>query len=307
MAAYLFFIAGLACAAGGGELFVRGAIGLGNFARVAPALIAATIGAFATSSPELVVAVIAALEGVPQISLGNALGGNIVNFGLILAVALLFAPISIMRAQMRRDYAFALLAPLLLGALLVDGQLSRLDCALLLACFALWLGLSIGEARRQRSARSAEDASAPPLLKPALETGAGIVLLLLAGHLIVDSAQTIARAYNVSEFIIGVTLIAIGTSTPELATLLVSRLRGRHDIGLGAILGSCSVNGLLIIGVAGAITPYETDFRTVLPALLVGMAMLFLAWPGRANVLGRGRGLALMLAYLIHLALSATR
>ena len=149
---YLALILGVGCAGIGGELFVRGAVGLAFWARISPGIIGATVVAFATSSPELSVSINAALAGKPQIGLGDALGSNVVNVALILALALLISGIQSPRDSIKRDFPVALLIPIITGVLFLDGELSRLDGLLMLGMFIAWLVAAVIEARKQRSA-----------------------------------------------------------------------------------------------------------------------------------------------------------
>lgn len=301
MSVYLALLLGLVAAAAGGEVFVKGTVGMARAARISPGIIAATVAAFATSSPELTVAISSALAGAPEISLGDALGSNIVNVALILAAALLIAPMQAPRSAIRRDFPVALSLPVILGVLLIDGRLSRLDGLLLLISFVAWLVAVILEVRSQRSA-------APEVLgelKPhraVIEGIVGLALLIAAGKLIVYGATGIAQTYGLSEFVIGATIVAIGTSVPELATAIVSRVRGHDEVGLGTILGSNVFNGLFIVGVASVITPINVPFRSAAPALILGLAALAFAYPPRHGSIDRWRGgilLGLYAAYLL--------
>ncbi len=153
MSNQLALLLGLVCAGLGGELFVSGTVGLARAARISPGIIAATVAAFATSSPELTVAITSAWNGTPEISLGDVLGSNVVNIALILASALLIAPIAVPRGSIRRDFPVALLVPVLLGVFLIDGQLSRIEGAMLLVGFLAWLIAVSHEARRRALCR----------------------------------------------------------------------------------------------------------------------------------------------------------
>jgi Ca2+/H+ antiporter len=152
MANYLLFLLGVIAAGAGGELFVRGAVGLAHWARIPAGIIGATVAAFATSSPECAVAVSAALAGTPGIALGDALGSNIVNVALILGLVVLLADLQVPRDSLKRDFPVAMLTPCLLAVLALDGVLSRVDGCMLLGVFVTWLIATVLEARRQRSA-----------------------------------------------------------------------------------------------------------------------------------------------------------
>lgn len=296
--AYLILAAGLVCAAVGGELFVRGAVGLARAVRVSPGIIAATVAAFATSSPELTVAINAALAGAPEISFGDALGSNVVNVGLVLALALLIAPITARPSSIRRDFPVALLAPVVLAILLVDNRLSRLDGALLLAAFVAWLVAVTREAAGERSAAAAVLGESKPL-RAVVESVIGLALLVAAGKLIVEGATEIARSFGLSEFAIGATVVAIGTSVPELATAIIARLRGHDEVGLGTVLGSNIFNGLMIVGTTAAITPISVPLLQAAPALVLGAATVALSYPRRSGIVGRWRGGMLLAVYVV--------
>lgn len=301
LSSFVALALGVLCAGIGGELFVRGAVGLARWARISPGIIGATVAAFATSSPELAVSVNAALAGTPQIALGDALGSNVVNVALILALGLVISGIRSPRDTLRRDFPVALLAPVIAGILLFDGVLSRGDGFVLLAVFLWWVVAAINEARRQRSAAGAvlgEYRHWLALVYCAL----GLAFLAAAGNYIVTGGRGIATAFGVDEFVIGATLVALGTSAPELATVLIAKLRGHDEVGLGTILGSNIFNGLFIIAVAAVISPIAMHWREVAVALTCGLLAVVCTWPGRDGYIGRRRGVLLLIIYGLYLA-----
>jgi len=297
MNAYLSLLLGVTCAGIGGEFFVRGLVGLAQWARVSAGIIATTVAAFATSSPELSVAIGSALSGKPEISLGDALGSNVVNIALILALALCISAIKSPRASIRRDFPVALLVPIAVGALGFDGRLSRADGVALLAFFFAWLSVVVHAARRERSV-------APAVLgetrhgRAIAQSAVGLAFLVGSGHFIVQGARGIAVAFGVPEFVIGATVVAVGTSVPELATTLISKLRGHDEIGLGTVLGSNVFNGLFIIGTAAAICPIRVAPREVGWTLGFGVITTVMTFPQRDSLIPRWRGLALLALYL---------
>jgi len=296
----LALILGIACAGAGGELFVRGIVGVARVARVPPGIVAVTLAAFATSSPELTVAINAALAHTPEISLGDALGSNVVNVALILGLTAVMAAIHTPRDSVRRDFPAALLVPLLLATLAYDGTLSRADGVALLVTFALWLTLTVIEAWRRRSAAEAVLGGTRPWLAFA-QCAVGLGLLVVAGRFIVFGAQGIAAVFALDAFVVGATLVAIGTSVPELATALIARLRGHDEVGLHTILGSNIFNGLFIIGVAATISPIRVSWNEVAVSLLFGLVTVAIVFPGRGGTIGRGRGLLLLALYVGYL------
>ena len=297
---YLALLLGVICAGAGGELFVRGAVGLAHWARISPGIIGATVVAFATSSPELSVSISAAAAGDPQIALGDALGANVLNIALILGVATTITAMHCPRDSLRRDFPAALLIPVITGVLFLDGELSRIDGALLLCLFCAWLAANIHAARRQRSA--AETVLGEHRVgKATAYCGAGLAFLVIAGKLIVSSATAIAIAFGIDEFIIGATIVAIGTTVPELATTVIAKLRGHDEIGLGTVLGSTVFNGTFVVGIAALIHPISVVWREVAVALVFGAVALALTYPTRGNRIERTRGLMLLALYAAYL------
>jgi cation:H+ antiporter len=299
---YLAMILGIACAGIGGELFVRGAVGLGYWARISPGIIGATIAAFATSSPELSVAINSALAGKPQISLGDVLGSNVVNVALILALALIISEVRSPRDIVKRDFPAALLVPVITALLCLDGVLSRLDGLIMLCLFTAWLAAAVLEARKQRKTAEKKLGKHRGWLA-IVQCMAGLTVLVAAGNLIVSGAKGIAIAYGIQEFIIGATIVAVGTSVPELATTIISKLRGYDEIGLGTILGSNIFNGLFIVAIAAIICPITVGWQEVIVALACGLIALVLCYPTRAGLISRRRGFMLLALYAAYLAL----
>ncbi len=297
---YLALTLGVVCAGLGGELFVRGAVGLAHWARISPGIIGATVAAFATSSPELSVSINAAMAGQPQIALGDALGSNVVNVALILALALVISGIQSPRDSVKRDFPVALLIPVVTGLLFLDGQLSRLDGFLMLGMFLVWLAAAAIEARKQRSAAEQILGERRGWLI-VLSCVAGLAFLIAAGDLIVAGARGIAVSFGIDEFVIGATIVAVGTSVPELATTVVAKLRGHDEIGLGTILGSNIFNGIFITAIAAIIHPITVPWREVAVTLAFGLVALAFTYPTRQGYIERRRGVLLLVLYAVYL------
>jgi cation:H+ antiporter len=297
---YVVLVAGVVAAAIGGELFVRGSVGLALWARISPGIVGASVAAFATSSPELSVSISAASAGSPQLSLGDVLGSNVVNVALILGLALSMSGIRSPRSSVRRDFPVALLVPVVTGVLMLDGVLSRADGFLLLGIFLLWLGATVAEARRERGA-SAQVLGESRILRAAVSCALGLVLLFLAGYLIVRGARGVAAAFGIDAFLVGATIVAVGTSVPELATTLVSKLRGHDEVGLGTILGSNIFNGLLVVAVAAIICPIGVRWQEVGVALVFGVVAVATTYPTGTGLIERRRGFILLVLYAAYL------
>lgn len=296
-------LGGVLLAGLGGELFLRGVLGFARWIRIPAAIAAATLGAFATSSPELFVSTIAAARGEPAIGLGDATGSNVVNIALILAVALLIKPLATPRSVIRLDFGAALAASGALALMALDGVISRIDGVLLLAGFAAWMTVHVRNARRQRSEPEAGVAARP--LRILIDSAGGMALLILAGTLVVSGATTIAESFGISPYLIGATLVALGTSMPELATTLVAVFRGHDDVGVSTLLGSNVFNALGIVGLAATITPIAIHGAALWIALGAGALAVLGTWPGARESLGRGRGLLLILLYALTLSMLA--
>lgn len=295
------FLAGLLVAAVGGNLFLRGVVDLARWLRVPPGLIGVTVAAFATSSPELAVSITAAGHDQPEIGVGDALGSNVVNAGLVLGLALLSAPLKVAAPDVRRDRVAALAAPLVTAAFLLDGELSRAEGGALLMGFSGWLVAVIRGARRHRQAQLVEEAVQPAPMAFALL--GGVAALLGAGQLAVAGARGIGDALGLSAFVTGASLVAVGTSIPELVTTVIAARRGHDDVSVGTILGSNLFNGLLIAGVSGVIHPARLAWREAAVSLAFGVLTTLLMTPGADGALSHRRGGALVLAYAVYLAL----
>ncbi len=301
----LALLAAIPLAAAGGEAFLKGVLGIATWLRLPKLLVATTLAAFATSSPELTVSSLAALASKPEIGLGDALGSNVVNIGLILGLALLFGPLSARFGDIKHDFLLALAVPVLTLILALDGTLSRGDGALLLALFTFWIAMAARQALAHRRATATEEPSADSPLRAWLFAAAGLACLILAGRLFVTGASGIALTLGVHAYVIGATVVAIGTSLPELVTTLLARLRGHDDVGLGTLLGSNLYNGLAIVGVAAAIHPIQAPVGEIATALVFGMLGVLLILP-RAGVIPRWRGGVLLVAYAAFVAATLT-
>ena len=291
----LALLVAIPLAAAGGDAFLKGVLGISVWLRLPNMLVATTLAAFATSSPELTVSSLAAWAGKPEIGLGDALGSNVVNIGLVLGLALLFGSLSARFGEIKGNFLLALAVPVLTLSLARDGTLSRGEGGLLLTLFTVWIFMQARQALAHRRA-TADQATTGSPLRAWLYAAVGLVCLVLAGKLFVTGASGIALALGVHAYVIGATVVAIGTSLPELVTTLLARWRGHDDVGLGTLLGSNLFNGLAIVGVAAAIHPIQAPVGEITAALGFGALTVLLILP-RAGVIQRWRGGVLLLAY----------
>ncbi|MDP2882664.1 MAG: sodium:calcium antiporter [Azonexus sp.] len=295
----MYLLGAVLLAAAGGEAFLKAILGAAAHLRVPRALAATTLAAFATSSPELTVSTVAALSGNPEIGLGNALGSNVVNIAFIFGLALLFGAIRSARKDFGRDFLLALTVPLLTLAFALDGRIGRGEGALLIALFVVWLVVVVRMALRHRDAVAD---TPPPYAGPGpwLTLTLGILgfgALVAAGRLFVQGAAGLAVALEIDTYIVGVLLVSIGTTMPELVTVLLSRLRGHDDIGVGTLIGSNIFNGLAIVGLASVIHPIAVPAAEIALTLVGGTAALLLLPPDHRGLIPRWRGPLLLLLY----------
>ena len=298
----LVMLVGVLLAWLGGELLVRGTVGVARWAGWPASIVGATIAAFGTSSPELMVGIQSALAGTPQISLGDVLGSNIANVSLVLALPLLMYRMTPERASVRRDFTAALAVPLLIAIVAWDGKLARAEGWLLLAAFAVWLAVLVLHARKNRITRT--EPGPPSPARPLLLTLGGLVLLIISAKAVVSGGVGVAHALGWSTFIVGAVVVALATSTPELATTIVSIARGHHDVGVGTIIGSNIFNGWLIAAIVMVISPFTISFAEILPSLVLGVLTILAIWPGKNGDIGRPRGVLLLSLYAVYLAWS---
>lgn len=299
----LVVFAAISLAALGGVRFYNSMLEIANWLQLPAVLIATTFAAFASSGPELVVSILAAMEGRPQIGLGDALGSNIVNVSLILGLALIFRPIKTRLSEYRRDFMFSLVVPVLTFLMTLDGVLSRLDGAFLIFLFLIWIMLLIQFSHATPERKSNVTMLSLDKVRALSNLIIGIVLLSLAGQLFIFGASNMATSLNLPPYIIGTTIVAIGTSMPELTTVLLSRLNGHDEIGLGTLLGSNLFNGLAIVGAAALIHPVNIAQSEVAITLLSGSATVLLLIP-RKDGLSKLRGAMLLAIYALFVCLS---
>lgn len=249
------FLIGLVALIGGAELLVRGAATLAAAWGISPLVIGLTVVAFGTSAPELAVSVVSAWSGQPGIALGNVVGSNIANVLLILGLSALAAPLLVSRQVVRLEVPIMIGVSLLLVLLALDGRVGRLDGLLLFGGCLLYTTWTVRRSRREERRDGDE---VPPAGNPWLQGGlilAGLVCLGLGSHWLVNGAVAIARLFGVSDLVIGLTVVAVGTSLPELATSVLASVRGQRDIAVGNVVGSNIFNILCVLGLSAVVVP----------------------------------------------------
>ncbi len=296
----------------GAEFLVKGAASVAQRLGLTPLVIGLTVVAFGTSAPELVVSVGATLNDQGPVAAGNVIGSNIGNIGLILGLAALIRPLNVQAQIIRFDVPLLLVASIVFVLFLANGQMARWEGGLLLSGLVVYTIYSLYAARKEGPAVQEEFAEATPppsgsIGKDVLLIVAGLVLLVLGARALVDGAVDIAAAFGISEAVIALTVVAIGTSLPELATSVVAALKGEGDIAVGNVVGSNLFNVLGIIGTAALVKPLtETGMQVVDLAVLLGMTVLLLPLMRTGFKVTRVEGLLLLAiysAYVLYLVL----
>ena len=300
----LILVAGIAVVLEGADLLTKGAVGLAERMGIPQIVIGLTIVAMGTSMPEFFVSLMSAINGTPDLAVGNVVGSNIFNALLIVGCAAVVAPITILRTTVRKDIPFALVASAVLLMMCLDGNVNRLDALLLLALFLIFMTITLRGARQdgaeQGENKEAGSAKTPmrPLKAVALLT-VGLAALILGSDVFVDNASAVARTLGVSDAIIGLTIVACGTSMPELATSVVAASRGNSGIAIGNVLGSNVFNILLILGITGMVSPMVMQgiTQTDLSVMVVSMVLLWLFSFTKLRI-ERWEGAVLVLAFV---------
>lgn len=300
----LLFVAGLATLVAGGELLVRGASRLAGATGVSPLVIGLTVVAFGTSAPELAVSVQAGMAGQVDIAVGNVVGSNIFNVLLILGMSAAIVPLVVSRQLVRVDVPVMIAVSAAMVLLTLDGQLSRAESLLLVLGLATYIVMQIVMSRR-----------AAPLEDDVIESGVsmprnllliliGLALLVLGSRWLVDASVMIAQAFGVTELVIGLTIVAAGTSMPELATSVIAGLRGQRDIAVGNVVGSNIFNILAVLGISGLVSasgiPVSTAAITLDIPVMFAVAILCLPIFYSGARISRWEGLLFVSYYVLY-------
>lgn len=287
----------------GGEALVRGSVNIARRLSISPLVIGLTIVGFGTSTPELLVSVQAALGGVPDIAVGNIVGSNIANILLIVGLTALVWPIRMTGAPLRRDTAFLLASVFALVPLFVIGDVGRLAGLSLVTLLAIYLTWTFLDLRQDPTPDDSETAP-KPMVTSLLWVAFGFVALLFGARFLVDGSVSVARDFGVSEAFIGLTIVAVGTSLPELATSLIAAFRRQSDIAIGNVVGSNIFNVLGILGTTALISPIPVAPRFAsfdLP-IMAAVSVLFAALLLTGARIGRVIGAVMLSGYVAYVS-----
>jgi len=268
--AILAVVGGLAVLVWSADRFIDGAAATARYAGMPPLLIGMVIIGFGTSAPEMVVSAFASIQGNPNLALGNGYGSNIANIALILGITALLSPIAVHSQILRKELPILTAFTLLAGYQLMDGEITRAEAVVLLVVFFMMMGWTIMQGMRQRGDALGNDVEQDMAGEDQMTLGKaifwlilGLLLLVASSRVLVWGAVDIASAMGVSDLVIGLTVVAIGTSLPELASSIIAVRKNEHDLALGNVIGSNMFNTLAVVGIAGAIQP-----MTVSPEVL---------------------------------------
>ncbi len=306
----LFVLIGLALLIYGADIFVNGASSIARQLGISPLIIGLTIVGFATSAPEIIVGSISAWQGKTSIAIGNALGSNITNIGLVLGISVLLFPITVASNTIKREYGIMCVAIIIALVLMIDGYLNRFDALILLIALIVSIVWIVWLAKQSSADDPLEQEFVQELSKAdSLNTAiikllVGLVLLLSGAESLVRGAVFIAKYYGLSDLVIGLTIIAIGTSLPELAASIASIIKKEADIAIGNIVGSNMFNMLAVLGIPALINPdyfvrdvLTRDYPTMIGLTLLLGAMVFISSKGK---LIRPEGAILLLCFITY-------
>lgn len=322
--AIVAIVVGLVLLVWSADRFVDGAVGVAQFFGMSTFLIGMLVVGFGTSAPEMVVSVLSALNDTPQLALGNAYGSNIANIALILGTTALIAPVIVKKQAVKRDIPILIATTILTIVLVKDGNVSLFDGVVLLLAFVAITVFNISMELRDKRKRKNEAAESEPAEKVSIVKAfawllVGLALLIASSRMLVWGAVYMAQALGVSDLLIGLTIVAVGTSLPELASSIAAARRGENDLAVGNVIGSNIFNTLVVVGIAAVITPIKAMDAEVLSRDLPIMSALtlllfFICIPfkkkngKRVSGFGRIGGaffLSLYVAYLVLLGIQA--
>ncbi len=309
---YLFLLLGLLVLVVGAELLIRGAVTLAEVAKISPLVIGLTVVAFGTSAPELAVSTVSSLAGNSAIALGNVIGSNIFNVLLVLGLSALIVPLSVSSQLVRLDVPIMIAVSCLSWLAAFDGSIAHWEAICMLVMFMLYTGWLIRAGRIESLDNTDESiqpstASLGKLLTNVVSLALGLVLLVWGAQLLVEAATTIARSWGVSEITIGLTIVAAGTSLPELATSIVAAVKGQRDIAVGNVVGSNVFNLLVVLAMASVVSKSGVTLAPDILSfdLVVMMLTALLCWPiffSHATV-SRAEGAVMLVLYASYTSL----
>ena len=311
---YLLLLAGFALLIKGADYFIEGASKIADILQVSPLIVGLTIVAFGSGAPEATVSIIAALEGNPDVTLGNVVGSNILNISLVVGVTAFIFPLKVTSATVRKEIPFTLLASIALIVLINDmslqqateNMITRSDGIIFLMFFAIFMYYIFEAARNSRDKimeenKPADDAGRS-YSKPVLLTATGLGAIILGGYFVVESSTTIAFRLGMSESLAGLTIVAFGSSLPELVTSVTAALKKHSEIAIGNIVGSSIFNILFVLGIASIIAPLPVNSKMFFDVSVMTFLTVLLWFFSKTQCkVGKYEGITLVMGYIIYL------
>lgn len=293
---YLLLIVGFVLLVKGADFFVSGASSVAKALKVPSVIIGLTIVAMGTSAPETAVSITASLGGNNGISLGNIIGSNIFNLLMVIGISAVIIPFNSDKEILKRDMLWNIAITVLLLVLIFDGSLSRLDGVILLAGIAAYLTVVVRSALKNRVEDNSDEKVSVP--KAVVFILGGLAAIVFGGDLVVDNASLIAKSLGMSDTLVGLTIVAIGTSLPELVTSIVAAKKGDSGLALGNAVGSCIFNILFILGIASTIAPMTADYEIIADVcILIFVSIVTYIFARSKEKVSRLEGLLCVLIY----------
>lgn len=300
---YVWLLLGFALLIKGADLFVDGSSSAARIFKVPAVIIGLTIVAMGTSAPETAVSISAAAQGQNEIALSNVIGSNIFNLLVVVGVCAAIKPVIPAKEIIRRDLPISLLSAVLLLVASLNLALGRIEGIVLLLGFAIYIGYLVFAARKNPAADTEENVKKMSPLKSALFILIGIAGIVLGGQLVVNSASDIAASFGLSQTLIGLTIVAVGTSLPELVTSIVASRKGENGLALGNAIGSNIFNILLVMGLSATISPIGVNMQSVWDlVVLIAMSAVILVYLLIRKKLDRPFGVLMVLCYIAYMA-----
>lgn len=305
MISFVTLLAGFILLIWGADRFVEGASALAKKLGIPPLIVGLTVVSFGTSAPELTVSVTAGLNGSNELAISNVLGSNIFNLLVVIGGCALFAPQSSDKSLLKRDWPFTIIASLgLVGMIAFDQVLSRLDGLILMASFFLVVITQVRAGLLERDSATPTELEGDKLRKPFtifIYIFLGIFCIVVGGDFCVEAARDIALDFGLSETMVGLTVVAIGTSLPELATSVAATRRGEKDIAIGNVVGSTLFNILLILSVSSVLHPIVVERDAIVDAIFVVMMVLLVFILALQKKINRTTGIGMLCSYGIYM------
>lgn len=300
----LLIIVGVVIVLWGADRLTEGSVAIASKIGVSQLVIGLTVVALGTSMPEFCVSFVSALKGTADMAVGNVVGSNVFNAMLIVGVAAMVAPMCVMRQTVRKDLVFAVAASVIMGALVFDREISRADAVILSAFFIVFMWITLKGAKKDDPGKSAlSPHSAPSMWRGAMWIVLGLAALVGGSNVFVDSASSLALAFNVPDAVVGLTIVAGGTSMPELATSVVAARKGNSGIAIGNVIGSNVFNILFVVGLTGLVCPMTVSGITWIDlAVMIGSMLLLWIFAYTKLTIARWEGAVLTVLFVAYLS-----